>query len=134
MDAWTGVAPVGTAGLDVEVVEEPAADVVRTLCVVECALDAVAASAGRATKTHKAVHAIPTVSGRIAILRQDDGRMLSREPDPGLTGPDSLVAHHRRREAMIYVRPVRRFAPQEVSYLTSVTSVTTDTNKRLNKA
>jgi len=96
----------------VDVVVEPAAEVVRTLCVVECALDAVAASAGRATKTHKAVHAIPTVSGRIAILRQDDRRMSSCESGPGLAGLDSLVARHRRREAMIYVRPVRRLAPQ----------------------
>jgi len=130
--AWIGVAPVGTVGSDPEVAA-PAADVVRTLCVVEWALEAVAASAGRATKTHKAVHAIPTVSGRIATS-QDDRRMSSCESGPGSAGLDSLLARHRRREAMMYVRPVRRFAPQEVSYLTSVTSVTTDTNKRLNKA
>ena len=69
------------------------------------------------------------------MLRQDDStnvfvRIMIRDS----AGPDSLAARHRRRETMMYVRPVRRFTPQEVSYLTSVTSVTTDANKRLNKA
>jgi hypothetical protein len=53
-----------------ELVMDPVAVVVRTECVVECAVDAVAASAGRATKTHNAVHAMPTVSGRISSARQ----------------------------------------------------------------
>ena len=67
MDAGTGVAPVGTAGFALEVVMDPAAVVVRMVCVVKCG---VAASAGRATKTHNAVHAMPTVSGRISSARQ----------------------------------------------------------------